>query len=163
MSTGRICVLCLCLFTSLMFFPLHLCPRSTQQQEMKVVVSLCHRLGPVWRTSGQHRSSSATGPRAHATTLLMSTASGWPPWISPSTPSRRQRRSKRASSCHASAAAKSAWRTCEPPRWHQAKRNSACVPVVDHIRNLSDLLTQLNARGQQPSPVTVCLVPFVPL
>ena len=59
--------------------PSHLCLHSIQQQEMKVEVSPCHRLAPAWRTSAQRHSSSVTGLKAHATTLLTRTASGSPP------------------------------------------------------------------------------------
>lgn len=49
---------------------------SIQQQEMKVGVSLCHLPAPAWKTSAQHRLLSVTGLKAHATTLLTSTAFG---------------------------------------------------------------------------------------
>lgn len=88
-------------------------PRSTPQQEMKAAVSPCRRPARAWRTSAQRPSSSATGPKARVTTLPTSTASGSPPSISRSTPSRPQRRSKPDSCCRASAAARCAWRTCE--------------------------------------------------
>lgn len=90
-----------------------LCVYSTQQQEMKVEGSPYHHLAPALRTSAQHRSSSVTGPKAHATTLQTSTASGSPLWTSHSTRIPQQRHWKQASSCHASAAARSAWRTYE--------------------------------------------------
>lgn len=52
------------------------CTHSILQQEMKVGVSPCLHLAPAWRTSEQHHSLSVMGPKAHATTLLTSTASG---------------------------------------------------------------------------------------
>lgn len=52
------------------------CVHSTQQQGMKVEGSPYRRLVPALRTSARHRLSSVTGPEAHATTLLTSTASG---------------------------------------------------------------------------------------
>lgn len=68
-----------------------LCVHSTQQQEMKVEGSPYPHLAPALRTSAQHRSSSVTGPKAHATTLQTSTASGSALWTSHSTPILQQR------------------------------------------------------------------------
>lgn len=82
--------------------------RSTQRQETKAEVSPYHRPALALRTSAQRPSLSATGPKAPATTSPTSTVSGSPPSIGRSTRSRRQRRSKQASSCHASVAARSA-------------------------------------------------------
>lgn len=114
---------------------------------MKVEGSPYRRLVPALRISARHRLSSVTGPEAHATTLLTSTASGWPLWISLSTRSLQQRRSKQASSCRASAAARSAWRTYERLlqwRRHQMERRidsrgSFCLFTQYIIRNMKSL------------------------